>query len=157
MYFLNHYQNAYVTRDIAKGIAFMESRFGVHDLAPIDLELDVVTPQGPVKLAMRLAVAWVGRLNVELIQPLSGCVDHYTHSLPADTEDFSPRFNHIAMRRDDLGSVRSEIESLNLPILFEGSFDGLCYIYVDARSELGHLLEYVWATPQVWDFLGWPA
>jgi hypothetical protein len=156
MYFLNHYQNAYVTRDIDKGISFMETRYGVHGLAPIDLELDVVTPQGRDKVVMRLAVAWVGKLNVELIQPVSGCIDHYVDSLPVDNDDFSPRFNHIAMRRDDFDAMRSEITCLNLPILFEGSFDGLRYIYVDARKELGHLLEYVWATPEVWDFLGWP-
>ena len=156
MYFLNHYQNAYVTHDIDKAIALMEQRFGVSGLAPIEVELDLITPRGPDKLAMKLALTWVGNLNVELIQPISGLIGHYVDSLPQDKEDSSPCFNHIAMRRDDIGAMRQEINSIGLPVLFEGSFDGLTYIYVDARPEIGHLLEYVWATPEVWDFLNWP-
>ena len=87
---------------------------------------------------MRLAFAWVDRMQVELIQPRSGCVGHYFDSLPKDETDVLPRFNHIAMRRDDLDAMRVEISELNLPILFEGSLYGLTFVYVDARPELGH-------------------
>jgi hypothetical protein len=156
MIFKSHYQNAYVTRDLDKAIAFMEQRYGVQSLFPIDLELDVIAPGGAEKLCMRMAFAWIGNLQLELIQPQSGCVQHYVDSLPESEADFSPRFNHVALRRDDLDAMRAEIDSLKLPILFEGRLDGLVYIYVDAREELGHILEYVWATPDAWDMIGWP-
>jgi hypothetical protein len=156
MHFRNHYQNAYVTRDLDKAISLTEVRYGVRGLVPVDLELDVVTPAGEAKLCMRLAYAWVGRMQIELIQPLSGCVDHYVDSLPRDGADHSLRFNHIAMRRDSLEELYAEIETSKLPLLFEGRLEGLRYLYLDARRDLGHILEYVWATPETWEFLGWP-
>ena len=158
MYLQNHYQNAYVTHDIEKAIALLESRYGIQGLFPMDVEVDVVCP-GPEKtLNMRLAFAWVGKTQIELIQPLSGCIQHYVDSLPTGKTDYRPCFNHIAMRRDDLGAMQREIESMKLPVLFEGGDpNGLRFTYVDARAELGHLLEYVWTTPDFWTLMGWPA
>ena len=157
MHLQNHYQNAYVTHDIDKAIGLMETRYGVQGLVPVDLELDVVTPSGGQKLCMRLAYAWAGRTQVELIQPQSGCIQHYVDSLPRDKTDHRPCFNHVAMRRDDLDAMQAEIASLKLPILMDGTLDGLRFLYVDARKELGHILEYVWTTPEFWRFLGWPS
>lgn len=157
MYLQNHFQNAYVTHDLDKAIALMETRYGVQGLFPVDLELDVLTPAGEKKLCMRLAYAWAGRTQVELIQPQSGWVQHYVDSLPQDKTDHRPHFNHVAMRRDDPDAMRSEIERLKLPIVMEGNLNGLLFIYVDARKDLGHLLEYVWTTPEFWQVLGWPS
>jgi hypothetical protein len=158
MIFWSHYQNAYVTRDLDRALALIDQRYGVREFVQADVELDLKTPSGAQKMGMRLAYAWVGRMQVELIQPQSGCIQHYVDSLPEDPADYSPRFNHIALRRDDRDEMRSEIASLNLPILFEGGFEGgLCFMYVDARKDLGHLLEYVWATTEMWQMLGWPS
>jgi hypothetical protein len=157
MYLRDHFQNAYVTRDINKAIALFEKHYKVHGFVPVELELDVTTPTGSDKLHMWLAYAWVGRTQVELIQPLSGCVQHYVDSLPDEKGDFRPAFNHIAMRRDDQDAMLAEIESLNLPVLLDGTLEGLRFIYVDARAELGHILEYVWTIPQMWEILGWPS
>lgn len=156
MRFSNHYQNAYVTHDIDKAIALLEMRYGIKGLAPGDLELDVITPNGESKLCMRMAFCWIDNMQFELIQPQSGCVGHYLDSLPSDSNDFSPRFNHVAMRRDDLEAMRAEVKAINLPVLFEGNLNGLSFIYLDARKDLGHLLEYVWTTPEIWNLLGWP-
>ena len=157
MRFHNHFQNAYVTHDLEKAIELMEKRYGVRGLVPVDLEIDIGTPAGPNKLVMRLAYAWTGRTQVELIQPQSGWIQHYVDSLPKDKTDHRPQFNHVAMRRDDPDAMLSEIDSLNLPIVMDGSVDGLRFIYVDARRELGHILEYVWTSAEFWTFLGWPS
>ena len=61
------------------------------------------------------------------------------------------------MRRDDADAMQAEVDSLKLPILMEGNLNGLRFVYVDARKELGHLLEYVWTTPEFWELLGWPS
>jgi hypothetical protein len=157
MYLRNHYQNAYVTRDLDQAISLLEARYGLNGFFPIDLTQDVVTPGGKAKLNMRLAYAWIGKMQIELIQPVSGCVDHYVDSLPPGQADHSPRFNHVALRRDTWEELKSEVEALKLPVLVEGSLPGLRFIYLDARQDLGHLLEYVWATPEMWQRLGWPA
>jgi hypothetical protein len=60
------------------------------------------------------------------------------------------------VRRDDLAAMRAEIAQLNLPLAFEGEVPGLTYIYLDTRATLGHYLEYVWASPEGWQMIGWP-
>lgn len=157
MLFKNQFQHAYVTRDIDKAIELFSKRYQIENLIPIDLDIDVVTPRGAEKLNMRLAYSWIGRNQVELIQPISGCVQHYIDSLPKDINDYTPSFNHIAMRCDDISQMRAEAEKLGLPILLEGDTETLRFLYVDARHELGHILEYVWSSPEIWDILGWPA
>jgi hypothetical protein len=157
MRLLDHFQNAYVTHDINKAITLFERHYNVQGFVPVELELDVTTPAGQNKLHMWLAYAWAGRTQIEIIQPLSGAVQHYVDSLPADKSDFKPAFNHIAMRRDDLNAMLAEVESLSLPVLLDGTLEGLRFIYVDARAELGHLLEFVWTIPEMWEILGWPS
>jgi len=52
--------------------------------------------------------------------------------------------------------MRAEIAELGLPLAFEGEVPGLVFIYLDARESLGHYLEYVWASAEGWDMIGWP-
>ena len=52
--------------------------------------------------------------------------------------------------------MRKEVVRLALPLVFEAEGPGLACIFVDARKSLGHYLEYVWATPQGWEMVGWP-
>lgn len=156
MLFRNQFQQAYVTHDIEQAIDLLEHRYGITGLTPIDLDIDVSTPKGADKLTMKLAFAWVGRNQVELIQPISGCIQHYVDSLPEDVRDFRPQFNHIAMRCDDILSVLKEAERLKLPVLLEGNTETLRFLYIDARQDTGHILEYVWSSPDIWDILGWP-
>lgn len=157
MKFSKHYQNAYVTHDIEKAITLLQNRYGVEGLAAGDLELDVVTERGAEKMAMRLGILWIDNLQIEVIQPVSGCIKHYTDSLPANKDDSSLRLNHIAMRRDNLEQMQEEINNLGLPVLFKGDLNGLHFVYVDARNELGHILEYVHTSPEIWTMLGWPS
>ena len=63
---------------------------------------------------------------------------------------------HIAVRRDDLDAMRAEIDRLGVPVAFEGEVPGLVFIYLDARESLGHCLEYVWASPEGGEMIGWP-
>jgi catechol 2,3-dioxygenase-like lactoylglutathione lyase family enzyme len=105
---------------------------------------------------VRVALGWSGGLNIELIQPVAGHLDHYLPFLPADKGDPVPRFHHIAVRRDDLDAMRDEMDRLGLPLAFESDVPGMVFVYLDARESLGHYFEYVWATPEGWDMIGWP-
>jgi hypothetical protein len=107
--------------------------------------------------SVRVGVSWAGALQIELIQPVSGYVDHYARRLPEDRNDPSPRFHHVGLRRDDLEAMREELSHLDLPFAFEGgSPSSLIYVYFDAAQSLGHYVEYVWTTPDVWRGMGWP-
>lgn len=151
-----HYQNAYVVHDLDRAMELIAERHNVNGFHAIDAQMVLRTPAGEKPAHFRVALGWVGALQIELIQPISGYVDAYTAYLPADKSDPSPRLHHVAVRRDDLGAMREEIERLRLPKVFEGEGPGLVCALLDARASLGHYLEYVWATPEGWEMVGWP-
>ncbi|VWX48246.1 VOC family protein [Novosphingobium sp. 9U] len=156
MYLAGHYQNAYVTHDIDRAIEDLGERFGLRDFTVLKPEMVFHTPDGDKPASVRAGFAWAGGLQIELIQPLGGFVDHYLPYLPQDPQDPTPRFHHTAVRRDDRDAMRAEIAQLGLPLAFEGEVPGLLYIYLDGRQSLGHYCEYVWASPEGWDLMGWP-
>lgn len=156
MFMRGHYQNAYVTHDLDKAMKLVSDRYGKIDWIVFEPDMMLRTPQGEKRSSVRAALGWAGGLQLELIQPGTGYQDHYLPFLPEDKNDPTPRFNHIAVRRDDLDAMRAEIEQLGLPVAFEGEVPGLVYVYLDARESLGHYFEYVWASPEGWEMIGWP-
>lgn len=99
----------------------------------------------------KLAFIWIGDLQYELIEPVSGAVDLYRNALPADD---SPVFHHICMRVDDWDGLRTRVDQQQYPVVLEGGSDTLKFLYLDARSFLGHYLEYTWMTDERWNQLG---
>ncbi len=151
-----HYQNGYVTHDLDQAMALVEERFGVSGWMRFEAEVDVIVPAGKARMGLRLASAWAGGTNIELVEPRSGAVGHYRSLLPDDPSDFVPRLHHVALRRGDLAAMRAEIEALGLPLAFMGESEAMVFAYLDARQHLGHYLEYVWKAPGGWEKIGWP-
>lgn len=157
-----HMQNAYVTHDLDKAMEIVGNTYGVERFDRFDPEMTVNTPDGPQPMVNRVASYWAGGLNIEIIQPISGYVQHYLNMLPADTKDAVPRFHHISLRRDDEAAMRVEIAALGLPLAFEGplaikeAIPSLVFVYLDARASLGHYVEFTWKSPEAWTFVGWP-
>ena len=156
MYFKGHFQNAYVTHNLDKALAGIDQRFGKIDWIVFEPDMVLKTPSGDKDSSVRAALGWHQGHQLEVIQPVKGYLDHYLPALPADPNDATPRFHHIAVRRDDEVAMRAEIAQLGLPLLFEGSVPGLVFIYLDARESLGHCFEYIWASPEGWEMQGWP-
>jgi hypothetical protein len=156
MSFQGFFQNAYVTRDLDRAIADCAASFGGGDFAPMDIELPLSTAEGTKSIHLRVATGWIGAVQVELIEPVSGHVTPYVDGLPPDPADFVPRFHHVAVRRDDPDAMRREVARLGLPIIFETGGNGISSVFVDARERFGHPLEFVFATPEGWALLGWP-
>jgi len=157
MYFRGHYQNAYVTHDLDAAMELVSNRFKVKDWIVFEPDMVLKTPDGLKDSSVKAALGWADGHQIELIQPTRGFSAHYEPYLPADRSDVVPRFHHVAVRRDDLEAMRSEIDHLGLPLAFEGEVPGLVFIYLDARQTLGHYFEYVWATAEGWEMQGWPA
>lgn len=143
-----HFQNAYITRDIEKGLATFKER-GVEPFLRHEADIEVQTPSGPARLHNKIAFLWVGDLQYELIEPVSGFVDFYTEQLPSDD---SMRFHHICTRLDDWDSFRSSIDERRL--VLEGGHEHLRFCYLDARDIVGHYLEYNWMVPEMWAAIG---
>ena len=156
MFLTGHMQNAYVTHDLDKAMEIIGNRFDVQHFDRFDPDMTVMTPDGPRPMVNRVASFWAGMLNVEIIQPVSGAIEHYLTMLPEDRTDAVPRFHHVAVRRDDLAAMRAEIAELGFPVLHEGEVPGLVFVYLDARETLGHYVEFTWKSPEAWQFVGWP-
>jgi hypothetical protein len=156
MFLQGHYQNAYVTHDLDKAMALLKERYGLSDFSVFEPDMVLRAPGGEKQAGVRVALVWAGGLQLEFIEPGKGYQDHYLPFLPEDVADPTPRFHHMAVRRDDLAAMREEIAQLELTMAIEGSVPGLIFIYLDARATLGHYLEYVWASPEGWEMIGWP-
>ena len=162
MFLKGHMQNAYVTHDLDNAMEIVADRFGVERFDRFNPDMVVNTPSGHQPMVSRVASFWAGGLNVEIIEPVSGYVDHYVTMLPDDRTDAVPRFHHVSLRRDDEAEMRAEIERLGLPLAFEGPISikddipSLVFVYLDGRSALGHYVEFTWKSPEAWKFVGWP-
>jgi hypothetical protein len=111
----------------------------------------VTTPAGRGPAENKLAFGWAGGLQYELIQPLSGQVELYTEAL---RDDGGMRFHHVCMRVRDLDAARAEIERHTLPIVYAGDTGATRFFYADARATLGHYLEYLQMSDEMWARLG---
>jgi hypothetical protein len=79
-------------------------------------------------------------------------VQLYRDYLPADD---SPRLHHICIRAHDWEATRREIAREKWPVAYEGAFESAAkFVYVDARESLGHYVEYMWVSPEMWTSLG---
>jgi hypothetical protein len=146
-----HYQNAYITRDIQKAVAAFKSRADVRKLIEFEAATEVKTPTGTGTQTTKLAFIWIGDLQYEFIEPVSGKVDVFRDALPADD---SLLFHHSCARVDDWNDFRARVDRQPLPVVLEGGGDKLKFLYLDARELLGHYLEFAWMDDERWSQLG---
>jgi hypothetical protein len=162
MYLTGHMQNAYVTHNLDKAMEIVADRFGVEKFDRFNPDMVVDTLMGHKPMVSRIASFWAGGLNIEIIEPVSGYVDHYVTMLPDDRSDAVPRFHHISLRREDVDEMNAEIERLGLPLCFRGPVSikdpipSLIFVYLDGRQTLGHYVEFTWKSEEGWKFVGWP-
>ena len=151
MFFDNQYQISYVTPDLRKATGLMEARFGVEfkDLSGQELVRNTVwTPEGDADIEMRLGIAILGHLTIELLEPVSGATKIFTDMIEPGR---LVKLHHFGMRCRDLEAMRRENEKIGRKVVMEGGFKTVRFMYVDARADLGHFMEYSTAPPGFWD------
>lgn len=146
-----HFQNAYVTRDIDQAVEEFSKRADIRQLIQTEVTVDVWTPSGDGTQTNKLAFIWVDNLQYELIQPVSGDVALYSEALPANK---LPVFHHICMRVDSWQDFRARVDQQPFPVVLEGGNDALRFLYLDAREFLGHYLEYTCMSDERWVQMG---
>ena len=147
------FQNGYVVADIDDAMARLQHTHGAIEFRCFEPEIEAQTPEGFGLVHVKVALAWIGTMQIELIQPISGYVRHYAAIL--DGGD-AIRHHHIGLRVEDWDATLEEIQASTLPIVYEGHFGDVKFIYVDATATVGHQVEFLSATPEGWEMLGWP-
>jgi len=133
-------QLGYVVRDLDRAIEMFATRRGVTDFSVFS---------GPIpafgrKATLRVALAYAGEFQIELIQPPLDVPTIYTDSIPPDLS--SARLHHICMQvenSEEWSRVQQRIAEQGMPIAIQESLSAVNYAYVDTRAESGHYTEYV--------------
>lgn len=141
----NVFQTAYVVSDIDEALALAACRFSAPRMQ-VNRHMTIETGRGAAHC--HFALAFVGDVQVELIQPVGGEDDIYRGMLPPGG---GMRLHHVGCLVDpaaDWNALLSEIGANGRAVPVRGSFAGLMhYAYADHRDEIGHYIEYMQATP----------
>jgi hypothetical protein len=145
-----HSQVAYVTNNLDAAAALLEKQYGVPGFYKFDTT-GVAQPGDP---QLRIGLARVGGVEIELIEPQGSTANLFSDVLPRSGSELAIKFHHVAIRID--GSLenwhrhRAAIDIARHPIVYQGGLgDMLRYFYTDERPTLGHYVEHVWMGPDL--------
>ena len=135
-----------VTRDLDAMVRRYADELGigpwwVNEYSAPDL-FDTTYRGQPVVHSMRLALAWTGALNWEIIQPLDG---------PSIYKDFLERneegVQHVGIMLSDLGMTWEEchqdFKARGFEIIQEGSWKRVRFCYYDTLASSGTIIEVI--------------
>ncbi len=143
-----YYQNGMVCDDIEAGIELFRARGKIRDkIHIIEVDHTVQTPDGPLHQHQKICFIWVGNIQYELIQTL-GDPGIYAN---CQSGGGPLRFHHTCTKVADWQDFRARVDLQDFPVAFEGGGDELKFLYLDARSVMGHYLEYTWMTDARWE------
>jgi catechol 2,3-dioxygenase-like lactoylglutathione lyase family enzyme len=138
------HQLAYVTNDIDRALATFAATHGIEQFMELRaLEYQTVADK---QAKCNVALAYLGPVQVEVIQPLAGDVQVYRDFLPSDAS-FGLRFHHVAHLYEsdealERGLRHYQQQGRRVPV--DGAQPGAVrYFYVDLRDELGHYIEAI--------------
>jgi hypothetical protein len=147
------FQHAYVTNDMVRAKRQFAERWGVHAFLEFEAPLELLTPRGSEVAVLKIALAFVGDLQVELIEPLSGTgTSIYQKVLPA--AGFKVVWHHFGYRLPKHATAwqefRGGVGNSEFPIAIEGhirsEYGEVHFAYLDTWAELGHYNEYLWSS-----------
>lgn len=134
---------AYVASDFEAGQRRLAAMFGIDSFSVIE-DVAVEVPGG--EAIIDVAVADANGSTLEVIHPAGGRDHVYRQLLPADPADIA--FHHFATRIEDQAEwdmVEEAAERHGLCVPVKGfAAPGTSYIYLDTRTQLGHMLEFIW-------------
>ena len=143
VYLSRHFQTAYVTRDLDRAVEDFQRQFGIRSFQFVrGNRIDEHT-------RIDFALAWLGNVMVELIQPAGDGNSFYEVMLGADGLGTRlHHFGHLVPERTEWDRIREQVARDGYTVPLQGSVEGfLSYLYVDTRPHTGHFLEYILCEP----------
>lgn len=146
-----HSQVAYVTSDMARAVAVFRDDYDVPSFHVFANDTPGLVQSDGARL--KIALALVGGVEIELIEPQGDSAPLFSQVLPSDGS-FAIRFHHVAIRIDgtlaDFEAYIASIDPARHPVVWHGAMgDVMRYAYTDERSALGHFVEHVWMHPDL--------
>ncbi len=147
-------QIAYVTTDLEHAMSQFGRDYGVPNWMPMPA-MEVETAPGRAAI-LNIGLAYVGAMQLELIEPTGGDDSVYRAALPSDGSGVC--LHHIAQLMDtdaELDAAEATARRLRVPIAMRGASAGglVRYFYTDHRDTLGHYVEHIWYAPEMLEFL----
>jgi Glyoxalase/Bleomycin resistance protein/Dioxygenase superfamily len=146
-----HSQIAYVTNDMDRALAVFRDDYDVPFFYVFANDAPGLTQSDGAQL--KIALALVGDVEIELIEPLEGTAPLFSAPFPTDGS-FAIRFHHVAYRitgaLKDFEAHMASIDPARHPVVWQGAMGDLMrYAYTDERATLGHYVEHVWMHPNL--------
>lgn len=149
---LKVFQNSYVVPDIDAALARWTGRLGVGPFYIYrHLDLGPVTYRGqPARLDASFALAQAGDIEIELIQQHNDAPSAYRDAFAADRGGF----HHVGAWVEDFDAVKARYDALGYPAVTTGGAPdiGGRFAYMDARADLGVMVELVEQRQDLLDF-----
>jgi len=137
-------QIGYATTDVAEAVKRYRERYGVKEFLMLPHTASTISPGRTATL--NVAMAFVNGTMIELIEPAGGADTIYREVLP--TSGFAVRHHHMGYAmfdEADWEATQREIERQQINIVLSGEEPGVIrYQYIDARSDIGHYVEYLY-------------
>ena len=139
-------QTAYVTNDMQQALAVFRDHYDVTSFYVFANDAPGMVQSDGAQLKIALAV--VGGVEIELLEPQGDTAPLFSALLP-DDGSFAIRFHHVAYRVEgDLSDFEAHMASIGSeqhPVIWSGSLgDVMRFAYTDERALLGHYVEHVW-------------
>ena len=137
-------QLGYVTRDLDAAVAFFTAQLGVAKfmrLTPAPILDETYLGQPAAQMRTNIAFGQAGKVNIELIQPLSGesTYSHYLREHPGQVTGL----HHVGVQVYDWDKAGQDLRTLGYEAVQTGRFGaGTRFMYVDTRATLGHYTEF---------------
>ena len=143
VYLARFFQVAYVTRDLDHAVQSFQRRYGVKSFEYRRAN------RFDERTTLDIALAWVGEVMIELIQPSGDGGSFYEAMLgPEKNSTRLHHLGHLVANRAEWDRVVEQLRRDDHPIVAQGHVEGfLSYLYADARQEMGHFLEYILCEP----------
>jgi methylmalonyl-CoA/ethylmalonyl-CoA epimerase len=136
-------QVGYVVQDIDKTVSYYKNTLGVRPWMLMDERPEPCIEKGKkVHPLLRIALAYMGAVQVELIQVMEGESIHLNH--PAD----SPwRIHHLGFMVQDIDKRLDACQEMGIEVLQRGTIKDIGftvnYAYLDTVREAGSVIEFI--------------
>jgi len=147
----NIMQIAWVTTDLDRAIAQFSKLYRVPDFFVADVSYPARLFDETGEMKIRLGLANIDNMQIELIQPVGGGVDRiYREALPTDGSHANV-FHHVCVKvdgpRENWDAYIDQVAG-EKPLDYTGDYGSeVRFVYTDERASLGIWLEHVWYEP----------